>query len=166
MPDTMEKLRKQFEEFRQRRPQEEQGQEGLVKQKAESCLAKVEDFIPPDPKNIFLKELQDISREVRQKYPNSGPARRFQEELNAFLNDYSFRLRTDPVVPKNFQVDMLNAAAGFDKDGSVIGHLCELFSGNYRTHYRKPGERRERRYCAAAERLRKVARTLLNRARL
>jgi hypothetical protein len=164
MPATIpQEWVKEFEERRKKTPDDE-SPKGLIEQKAQSCISKAQDFVPPKPQNYFMKDLEEIKKKVNEKYRNDGAAVEFRNDITAFLNDYSSKLRVSDVVPKEFQVSLLENAAKFDKTGEIIGELCDLFQGKYkRQDYRIPGEKR--RCCAAAKQLRKVAHILLGQVR-
>lgn len=147
-----------IKEFERRSP-DDKSPKGLIEEKAQSCISKAQDFVPPKPQNYFMRDLGEIRKKANEKYRNDGAAVEFKNDITAFLNDYSSKLRGSDVVPKEFQVSLLENAAKFDKTGEIVGELCDLFQGKYkRQDYRQPGERR---YCAAAKQLRKIVRILL-----
>lgn len=154
MPSTLEK---EFSDFlSKKRSPSDYGAESLIDEEAKSCMTKLDDTVPPE-KNKFIKELNDIIKKVSKKYPNDGNAKRFQHEIIAFINDYNSRMRKgDDKVPKKFQVEAIEAASQFDKEGEIVGWLCDLFQGKYRTFDQKT------RYSTASEIIHRIALSLMD----
>lgn len=159
-------LQKSLEEFRQKKTPEVSNPEDvkqLIGERAEQCIKRTEDFIPPEPLNFFVKEFQDIVSEAKRKYPQNPYSTQFAETLNPFINDYFSNIKkSDPskkIVPKKVQTLALYLAEEFDTEGTIVGKLCRLFSGEYSSHYRRPDERRKR-WVSAADKLRVIAKGL------
>lgn len=164
MPAVLEREPAIFEQWRRERREkspEDYGAETLISQQADRGIDRAKDYVPSKP-GFFEKKINEILREAQDKYKDSGAFRRFQNNIISFMNDNMPAIkRSGASVPKDFQQEILEDAKDFDTEGKIVSDLCSLFQDNYGFYYREPGQRR-RRYCAAAERIRKIAKMLLS----